>query len=877
MERLKEVLKGNGGSYIFPFLWMKGEKEAVIREEIGKIAECGIREICLESRPHPDFCGPGWWKSLDIIVEEAKKRGMRLWILDDRKFPTGYANGGFEKHPELAKVYLAERHVDLVGPKRKAAVLISPFLSPDGEVVSVLALRRASGSTTELCMDSVIDLTDQVENGFVYLDIPKGRWRLLVIYTTRTGSGRANYMNLIDSRSVRVLIDEVYEKHYEHYKEEFGKTIAGFFSDEPELGNVGGYDFHETLGRPERRLPWSLELLEKLKETWGEALCRNLPALWFGAGEDTVRIRSQYMEGITDLVYHCFTGQIKGWCEEHQVDYIGHIIEDDNAHTRMGCSIGHYFKEMRGRHMGGVDVVHFQIVPGFEDPVHQWLGWDTDGEFFHYGLAKLGSSCAHIDAHKKGRSMCEIFGNYGWALGVGKMRWLTNHMLVRGINHFTPHAFSMIFPDRDCPPHFYARGNNPQFPFFAELMQYMNRMCHLINGGIHLSNAAILYHGEAEWGGGERMAFHIPGRCLMESQMDYDVVPEDIFDRENADIQDKRLVVNGETYGCLIQPWFENIPEGFMNGAVRAAKEGLPIFVVDDLPKRTTLGNPVSKEYLDAVRVVKLKDLAEAVRELGCFLRVEGTFPHLRTYLYQDQEAVYAQFFNESVEESCETMVHFGEETVMVAEYDGFENTLKMFRTEGGTCCLRLEPGEAKVWIPCTKSMAEELKAFVSKEETGAIKKQPELISVSEVSADWRVSFKEALEKEFTGCYTIPKEAELPNMNSAGLYPEFSGTYRYEGGFEAAGVSGAEKVMLYFPAVGDCAVLYVNGVRAGSLIGSPIRMDVTGLLRDGWNELVIEVTNTLVWKIKDPVSTQMQLDPTGMTERPVLELYGRRK
>ena len=35
-----------------------------------------------------------------------------------------------------------------------------------------------------------------------------------------------------------MLLDTVYEPHYAHYAAEFGQTIAGFFSDEPELGNV---------------------------------------------------------------------------------------------------------------------------------------------------------------------------------------------------------------------------------------------------------------------------------------------------------------------------------------------------------------------------------------------------------------------------------------------------------------------------------------------------------------------------------------------------------------------------------------------------------------------------------------------------------------
>ena len=56
---------------IFPFLWMRGEEEAVLRREIEKIAECGIRAICVEARPHDDFCGPGWWHDMDIVLDEA--------------------------------------------------------------------------------------------------------------------------------------------------------------------------------------------------------------------------------------------------------------------------------------------------------------------------------------------------------------------------------------------------------------------------------------------------------------------------------------------------------------------------------------------------------------------------------------------------------------------------------------------------------------------------------------------------------------------------------------------------------------------------------------------------------------------------------------
>jgi hypothetical protein len=115
MERtLKDLINNKNENYILPFLWMKGEDEQIIIEEISKIYECGIRGICVEARPHPDFAGPGWWHDLDIVMKEARERGMRVWVLDDAHFPTGYANGLIEKkYPNRKKTYINFNTLDI--------------------------------------------------------------------------------------------------------------------------------------------------------------------------------------------------------------------------------------------------------------------------------------------------------------------------------------------------------------------------------------------------------------------------------------------------------------------------------------------------------------------------------------------------------------------------------------------------------------------------------------------------------------------------------------------------------------------------------------------------------------------------------------------
>ena len=88
-RRLREVLKGKGDNYILPFFWQHGETKELLEEGMEKICACGIRAVCVESRPHPDFLGDGWWRDMDIILHKAKELGMRVWVLDDAHFPSG--------------------------------------------------------------------------------------------------------------------------------------------------------------------------------------------------------------------------------------------------------------------------------------------------------------------------------------------------------------------------------------------------------------------------------------------------------------------------------------------------------------------------------------------------------------------------------------------------------------------------------------------------------------------------------------------------------------------------------------------------------------------------------------------------------------------
>lgn len=473
MKKIEKLLNNQGSNHLFPFFWQHGESNEVLTEYMEKIKETGIQALCIESRPHPDFLEDGWWKSMDHIVSEAKRLNMKLWILDDAKFPTGYANGKVPE--ELKKVYLTYHRFDFVGPKKYAEVNLKflpgfrALMKEDHSqdvIVKAVMVKNDPSQKHGFDETSMQDVTSQIKNQILYVDLPQGLYSIYVLYYTRHGGELStfDYLNPMDKNATQILLNEVYQKHYDHYKDEFGKTIVGFFSDEPRFGNTGR---SSSIGREGMVLPWLPHMLEIMNERIDDFDPLKLIYLFDGNSAPAHQMRYEYMNLVSELYSENFSQMIGKWCEEHGVDYVGHTIEDNNADARLGKGAGHFFRAMKGQSIAGIDVIGGQLVPS--QPFHHdaYLTGGSEGEFFHYALCKMGASLAKLDDNKDGTLMCEAFGAYGWVEGLKLMKWITDHMLSHGVNLIVPHAFNpKEFPDWDCPPHFYAHGNNPQFPYF---------------------------------------------------------------------------------------------------------------------------------------------------------------------------------------------------------------------------------------------------------------------------------------------------------------------------------------------------------------------------------------------------------------------------
>ncbi|WP_391572623.1 glycosylhydrolase-like jelly roll fold domain-containing protein [Cohnella sp.] len=862
--QLQELLRGEERNYILPFLWQRGEEEAVIREELARIREAGIRAVCVESRPHPDMLGPKWWRDMDIIMDEARTHGMQIWVFDDDHFPTGHAAGKVKEAPlEHQRQFLSERRIDARGPDPEASFLLRPWSVLDGARPVGAAAARRDPATGKLDGEFLpIDLETSVQDGVLYWPVPEGFWTICLFVVTREGGDdrRKDYLNPIVPESTQILIDTIYEAYYARYKDDFGATFAGFFSDEPGFYNSkASYDYASGLGNAKMALPWRDDLLELLEAEYGPTVRQHLPLMWHEGGPHTFAMRYAYMNVVSKLYAEHFSGRIGRWCQERGVAYIGHLMEDNNVHARLGCGAGHFFRALQGQDMSGLDVVLWQIVPGFDEMSFSWMGGETDSVFFHYGMTKLAASLGHLDPRKRGRTFCEIFGAYGWAEGLKLMKWLTDHMLVRGVNHFVPHAFSQKeFPDWDCPPHFYARGYNPQFRHYGLLNAYTNRLCHLLNDGQHVATAGVLYHAEAEWSG-EAMLFQEPVKQLMQNQIDCDVLPADVLLRSS--VMEGELAVHEERYRCLIVPYAEALPIELIAKLSELAESGLRVVFVDSLPKRASQVVPYAEplrrlEDQAKISVVPLLHLADALRDWGMYeLETSDRQPYLRTYQYRHDRLEVVMLFNEHPEETLNTRVILPGEGAWL-RYDAFGNTLgRVGEGRHYTYDLTLSAYESAVLLRIPPD--DEDKYPVRKGKTA-----PTLEATSRLiePTEWRVSLATAQDyPEFKLWGTL---TSLRNLGSRELLPRFSGTMKYE--CQVQDEEAADSVWLDLGRAYETAQVWVNGREAGVRLCAPYVWDISELWRQGTNELTVEVTNTLAKDQQDWFSKFVQQEPSGL-------------
>ncbi len=324
--------------------------------------------------------------------------------------------------------------------------------------------------------------------------------------------------DILNPEAVASFLQLTHDKHYERFGAHFGKTIIAIFTDEP-----------HALGRGHKRgvKPWTWDFERYLESYLGYDFRPHLAALWDDSVPEASPQRRAFERAVNARLEACYYKPYHDWCEAHHIALTGHPAGSMDIGTLQ------YF------HLPGQDVVWRYLEP-FQDK-------SLEGP--HATMGKCSSS-AKIN-HGRERNLNECFGAYGWEFTWEEMRWLTDWLLVRGVDMLSPHAFyySIRGPRRDeRPPD--VGPNNVWWDRYKPFADYCRRVSWLNATSRHVCEIAIL--------GTPTFLPWRAARVLFEHQRDFNYLDTDTL-RDKAQIGNAGVIVGAMHYKALVVDGLETI------------------------------------------------------------------------------------------------------------------------------------------------------------------------------------------------------------------------------------------------------------------------------------------------------------------------------
>ncbi len=254
--------------------------------------------------------------NLDEFIKEATKAGLRIWIYDEKGYPSGSAGDLVCKdNPEYQAINLLQSTISGTGSGEKALALPADFI----KLNSVTILSNGKYSQAEASVK---------DNKIVFNGVD-GEWTAYVYYVAKyvhNNDWSKTYPNLLNKEAVRKFIDVTYERYAAHI-ENFGDIVEAFFTDEPFLTATTHANYSGNSTDP--AIPYDYDIFETFKEKYGYDIVPLLPHVFNLHTVEAQRARAHFYSHVGDILSDSFYGQIQEWCEAHGTKFSGHNLLEE--------------------------------------------------------------------------------------------------------------------------------------------------------------------------------------------------------------------------------------------------------------------------------------------------------------------------------------------------------------------------------------------------------------------------------------------------------------------------------------------------------------------------------------------------------------------
>ena len=444
-----------------PFWAWNGKLEpAELRRQIQVMQQMGLGGFFMHSRIGlaTSYLSKEWFSCIDACVDEAKKLGMNAWLYDEDRWPSGAAGGLVTKTPKYRMRSLIPRITDKASDLKWTKDTLAAFTARlDGSTASqVRRIPQGKPAPKLTAGEKLIVFAIELQgcsnwyNGFTYLDT-------------------------LSHEAVKAFIKVTHEAYKKHNGKEFGRTIPGMFTDEPNHGNKLDHD--NNTGNP-GGLPWTGSLLKTFQKRYGYNLIPHLMELVFDVDGNGMRpARLHYHDCVTHLYVDAFGRQIYEWCEKNKLTFTGHQLEEDtlSSQTNMvGSCLRNY---------------EFMQAPGMDLLTEHWRVFNT--------AKQVTSGARQFGAKWR---LTETYGCTGWDFPFAGHKALGDWQVAMGINLRCPHLSWYTMEGeakRDYPAGIFYQS--PWWQLYPKVEDYFARIHAVMTQGEEVRDLLVVHPVESMW------------------------------------------------------------------------------------------------------------------------------------------------------------------------------------------------------------------------------------------------------------------------------------------------------------------------------------------------------------------------------------------
>jgi hypothetical protein len=505
------------------YVWNGRMTRDGIDRDMQAFKKAGFGGVFVHPRPGliTEYLSQTWFDLFRYTVDKGKELDMNVWIYDENSYPSGFGGGH-------VPAQMPESYNQGQGLQLKDTTIV-PINYGD----YFLILKRVNGEYVD------ITSTAKEEQG------KTGEYSLFTktFFEKSDWFGGWTYVDLLYPGVTEKFIDVTMTGYEKIAGDEFGKTIPGVFSDEPQIRSPGG-------------IRWTPDLFSIFKNQWGYDLKLQLPALYKEVDE-WKKVRHNYTQTLLWLF-------IERWSKP-QYEY----------HEAKGLIFtGHYYDHKWPRmYLGGDNMAMYTYhqMPGIDMLFNQFNEDALYGQFGNIRSVKELASVANQMGRK--RTLCETYGGAGWDLTFEDMKRLGDWEYALGVNFLNQHLsyFTLAGARKyDYPPSF--SSHSPWWKNYNYLNAYYKRLSLVLSSGIQKNNILIIEPTTTAWlydsyiHDSRNEQVDVIGKTfqqfitrLEKNQVEYDLGSEEII-KKYGTVEKKQLIVGRSSYSkIVIPPLTENL------------------------------------------------------------------------------------------------------------------------------------------------------------------------------------------------------------------------------------------------------------------------------------------------------------------------------